>query len=287
MKQNFWDLDGNDIKLEDENLHHCKLFSGGQGNSVCRNCCFEDNCTDGWEPNSFDEWRIAPKSDQEKEMLLFDQFSNPPEHWMKKAETNRIEYFTNIEDMNIPPVDYKRKTKNNKVGKFVKQTKSSDDVFNLRTTRQPITTNTIITQHQQTQNRFMGQAQNRPMGAKKAPTKAMQEQIQAPTVLTPKQRLAKMTPAERKVALTNMSQGERLSLLSPAQRAQRMRQLEQQLQEKLRKTTTTKATTKKATTGPTPVSFQIYFLLGNRKKTKSRIENSLIMRLFSILDFVS
>lgn len=28
MQQNFWDLDGNGIKLQDDQMHHCKLYSG-------------------------------------------------------------------------------------------------------------------------------------------------------------------------------------------------------------------------------------------------------------------
>jgi hypothetical protein len=140
MKQNFWDIDGNGIHLLDEQMHDCKLFSGGQGaSSVCRNCCFDDKCTKDWQPNSFDEWRIMPKTPQMREMMVFDQFANPPEHWMKAAEQRRIEYFTNLEDMKKPPTTKKDKKKGGKDGeKNAKE--DSDGVINLRTTPRPIRT---------------------------------------------------------------------------------------------------------------------------------------------------
>jgi hypothetical protein len=138
MKQNFWDIDGNGIQLLDEQMHDCKLFSGGQGSSsVCRNCCFDDKCTKDWQPNSFDEWRILPKTPQMREMMVFDQFSSPPEHWMKAAENRRVEYFTNIADMKKPPTSKKGKKKEEKDGeKNAKE--DSDGVINLRTTQRPI-----------------------------------------------------------------------------------------------------------------------------------------------------
>lgn len=140
MKQNFWDVDGNGIQLQDEQMHHCKLFSGGQGHaSVCRNCCFEDDCARGWQPNSFDEWRILPKSDQMAEMMLFDQFSHPPEHWMKAAESRRIEYFTDLDDMDNFPQSKKNKKSKTKKNDEHNAKIDSDGVINLRTTEAPTT----------------------------------------------------------------------------------------------------------------------------------------------------
>merc|ERR1711990_1116339 len=83
MKQNFFDFSefgakkGNPVDSA-QATHDCKLFTGHRyGNSVCRNCCFDNMCTDGWQPATYDEWNISKGSEVEKQMMLFDQFSRP------------------------------------------------------------------------------------------------------------------------------------------------------------------------------------------------------------------
>ena len=82
MKQNFFDFNEYNqrgVNLLDHGKHDCQLYTGSKhGNSVCRNCCFEDFCTDGWQPQSFDDWNISKGTEVEREMMLFDQFSRPP-----------------------------------------------------------------------------------------------------------------------------------------------------------------------------------------------------------------
>lgn len=80
-----------------------------------------------------------------REMMVFDQFKNPPEHWMKAAENRRIEYFTNIADMNAPPT--KKGKKKAKEGEENAK-KEANGVINLRATprtTQPPTTRRLAT----------------------------------------------------------------------------------------------------------------------------------------------
>ena len=41
MKQNFWEIDGNPVNLQDSHMHNCKIYSDTEDVSVCRNCCFK------------------------------------------------------------------------------------------------------------------------------------------------------------------------------------------------------------------------------------------------------
>lgn len=112
MKQNFFDFNEynqNGVNLLDHGKHDCQLYTGSKaGNSVCRNCCFDDFCTDGWQPSSFKDWNIAQGTEVEREMMLFDQFSRPPHYWeqMKMGKTSqipRVQVIDSLEDFNRPP----------------------------------------------------------------------------------------------------------------------------------------------------------------------------------------
>merc|ERR1712149_21134 len=68
MKQNFWEIDGNKVNLADSHMHNCKIFSQPEDVSVCRNCCFKDNCTKDWQPKNYEDLNKAPtlKKDSKK-----------------------------------------------------------------------------------------------------------------------------------------------------------------------------------------------------------------------------
>ena len=112
MKQNFYDFD-NSARTKGPALdaaqatHDCKLFTGHRyGNSVCRNCCFDDMCTDGWQPMSYDEWNISKGSPVEKKMMLFDQFSRPSGFFAEqraKAFPVQTQVIRDQQNWNNPP----------------------------------------------------------------------------------------------------------------------------------------------------------------------------------------
>jgi len=113
MKQNFFDFNEYNqrgVNLLDHGKHDCQLYTGSKhGNSVCRNCCFEDFCTDGWQPQSFEDWNISKGTEVEREMMLFDQFSRPPMYWdqMKSkqqiSKIPRIQVINSLDEFNRPP----------------------------------------------------------------------------------------------------------------------------------------------------------------------------------------
>ena len=82
MKQNFYDFNEygqGGVNHLDTARHDCKVFSNNPfANSVCRNCCFSDNCTDGWQPSTFEDWNIQDRREVKKQMQLFDQFVYAP-----------------------------------------------------------------------------------------------------------------------------------------------------------------------------------------------------------------
>ena len=101
MKQNFWEIDGNPVNLQDSHMHNCKIYSDTEDVSVCRNCCFKvsslsfsfkqplfkDNCTKGWQPTDYSEWVFEEQKKVKQEAMLFDQFANPPG---KKTHSSNI-----------------------------------------------------------------------------------------------------------------------------------------------------------------------------------------------------
>jgi len=114
MKQNFYDFNEygqGGVNQLDSGRHDCKVFSGNPfANSVCRNCCFSENCTDGWQPQTFQDWNIADRKEVKKQMQLFDQFVYAPNHWdnVKQQQTHRnspgsIQYVNSLAELNKPP----------------------------------------------------------------------------------------------------------------------------------------------------------------------------------------
>jgi len=114
MKQNFYDFNEygqGGVNQLDSGRHDCKVFSGNPfANSVCRNCCFSENCTDGWQPQTFEDWNIADRKEVKKQMQLFDQFVYAPNHWdnVKQQQTHRnspgsIQYANSLAELNRPP----------------------------------------------------------------------------------------------------------------------------------------------------------------------------------------
>jgi len=143
MKQNFWEIDGNKVNLADSHMHNCKIFSQTEDVSVCRNCCFKDNCTKDWQPKNYEDWVFEEQKKVKQEAMLFDQFANPPDHWMKSAEerfAKRVEYFSNLEDLNKAPT-LKKDSKKSKKSKPEKDEKPFNPVINLKKPAyKPITT---------------------------------------------------------------------------------------------------------------------------------------------------
>jgi hypothetical protein len=112
MKQNFFDYNEYNqrgVNLLDHGKHDCQLYTGSkQGNSVCRNCCFEDFCTDGWQPQSFEDWNISKGTVVEREMMLFDQFSRPPMYWdgnvkQQNLQLPRVQVINSMDEFNRTP----------------------------------------------------------------------------------------------------------------------------------------------------------------------------------------
>ena len=96
-------------------------------------------------------------------MMLFDQFANPPEHWLKRqedriaaAEQHRIEYFTNLAEM-------EKSEKKLKKGKKSDNSEDSNDEVKAEATRRPITTTRrqIVTTRRTTTRRPYNQNHNR------------------------------------------------------------------------------------------------------------------------------
>ena len=127
MKQNFFDYNEygqGGVNYLDHGKHDCKLFSGNQfANSVCRNCCFDNNCTEGWQPNSFQAWNIGSQKKVQKQMMLFEQFSHPPNYWDNLKQQQQIQsqqrqihtqVFTSVDDFNRPPTFADLPTNSNK-----------------------------------------------------------------------------------------------------------------------------------------------------------------------------
>merc|ERR1719215_2051115 len=136
MKQNFREIDGNKVNLADSHMHNCKIFSNTEDVSVCRNCCFKDNCTNDWQPKSYEDWVFEEQKKIKQEAMLFDQFANPPDHWKKAAEdrfAKRIEYFSNIEDLHKAP-NYNEKPKKSKKSKEKEQNNVFKPVINIKKT---------------------------------------------------------------------------------------------------------------------------------------------------------
>ena len=78
MKQNFSQKDWN----ENTNNHQCKLFSPGTLlNSVCHTCCFEDDCTNGWQPETLYDWTTIPDLSAAEHNMVFNQRASPPTAW--------------------------------------------------------------------------------------------------------------------------------------------------------------------------------------------------------------
>lgn len=169
MKQNFFDFNEYNqrgVNLLDHGKHDCQLYTGSKhGNSVCRNCCFEDFCTDGWQPQSFEDWNISKGTEVEKEMMLFDQFSRPPMYWdqMKSkqqiSKMPRIQVINSLDEFNRPPtmadlVDADGKApvipnvpggkKEKKVPEFLKRQAQMAAGYKLnRSTQRPSTTQSV------------------------------------------------------------------------------------------------------------------------------------------------
>ena len=96
-------------------------------------------------------------------MMLFDQFANPPEHWLKRqedriaaAEQHRIEYFTNLAEM-------EKSEKKLKKGKKSDNSEDSNNEVKAEATRRPITTTRrqIVTTRRTTTRRPYNQNHNR------------------------------------------------------------------------------------------------------------------------------
>merc|ERR1711937_970022 len=166
MKQNFFDFNEYNqrgVNLLDHGKHDCQLYTGSKhGNSVCRNCCFEDFCTDGWQPQSFEDWNISKGTEVEKEMMLFDQFSRPPMYWdqMKSKQSiskmPRIQVINSLDEFNRPPtmadlVDGKAPAlpnvpggkKEKKVPEFLKRQAAMKAGYKMGSTRGTTTTQPV------------------------------------------------------------------------------------------------------------------------------------------------
>ena len=106
MKQNFYDFNEFGMTGVDHlnsGAHDCKIFSNNsRANSVCRNCCFSDNCTDGWQPNSFEDWNIADRKEVKKQMKLFDQFVYSPRP-DNQPHRQVVQYANSVEELNRTP----------------------------------------------------------------------------------------------------------------------------------------------------------------------------------------
>jgi len=106
MKQNFYDFNEFGLSKVDRlnsGAHDCKIYSANsRANSVCRNCCFSDNCTDGWQPNSFEDWNIADRKEVKKQMKLFDQFVYSPQP-QSHVQRQVTQYANSLEDLNRAP----------------------------------------------------------------------------------------------------------------------------------------------------------------------------------------
>lgn len=104
MKQNFYDFNEygqGGVNHLDTARHDCKVFSNNPfANSVCRNCCFSDNCTNGWQPSTFEDWNIQDRREVKKQMQLFDQFVYAPDHWDRQKQKLAIDRNRNIQYVN-------------------------------------------------------------------------------------------------------------------------------------------------------------------------------------------
>lgn len=124
MKQNFYDFNEygqGGVNHLDTARHDCKVFSNNPfANSVCRNCCFSDNCTDGWQPSTFEDWNIQDRREVKKQMQLFDQFVYAPDHWDREKQklaidhNRNIQYVNSLADLNREPTFADLKQSSNK-----------------------------------------------------------------------------------------------------------------------------------------------------------------------------
>ena len=148
-------------------------------------------------------------------MMLFDQFANPPEHWLKqqedemrRREQHRIEYFTNLAEMDQSDPSQKKSKKSKKPA-------DANQPINVRTTRRTTTTRRPVTtrrtttrrpvnrmvQNRPNQNNGMfnsfGQLNRaRPMGAQKATQKPNMPPRVKPTQPTRQQPVRKAQPLQ-------------------------------------------------------------------------------------------